>query len=236
MGVKERDWGPVKPCAGINRVAQSYKLIIFDLDGTLIDSLDDLAAAANAMRRSFQFPPLSVPEVKKLVGEGARRLVERALPDLSADDRERGLQLFLRYNYEHIADKTFFYPGVRETLEKLSAADLILSVASNKSEAHCKEILRLLRAENLFAAILGADSLTERKPSPVPLIHLMKQFDCTVEETVMVGDSINDMLAGKGAGLFTIGCNYGYGAAEELALADSVVSSFPEVLPLLVNL
>ena len=209
------------------------KLIILDLDGTLIDSLDDLAGAANHMRRAFDLSLLSVPDVRNLVGEGARRLVERALPDLSPDEQERGLQIFLRYNYEHIADKTFFYPGVRETLEKMSANGFILTVASNKSESHCREIIRLLDAERYFAAILGADSVSERKPSPEPLFFLMQKFGCTVPETVMVGDSINDMKAGKAAGVFTIGCNYGYGAREELELADCVVSSFSEVLPIL---
>ncbi len=206
------------------------KLLILDLDGTLIDSLEDLADAANHMRQTFTLPPLSVPDVKKLVGEGARRLVERALPDLSPADHQNGLDIFLRYNYEHIADKTSFYPGVRETLEQLSSSGVTLAVASNKSESHCREILRLLHCDHLFAAILGADSLTERKPSPLPLLHLMERFGCSVPETIMVGDSINDMKAGKAAGVFTIGCNYGYGALEELTTADIVISSFPEVL------
>ena len=208
------------------------RLIILDLDGTLIDSLDDLTDAANHMRQEFNLPPLCVPDVKKLVGEGARRLVERALPGLSPEERELGLENFLRYNYEHIADKTFFYPGVRETLEQMSSSGLTLAVASNKSESHCREILRLLQSEKLFAAILGADSVAERKPSPEPLVFLMREFGFAVTETAMVGDSINDMKAGKAAGVFTIGCSYGYGAREELELADCVVNSFPELLDL----
>ena len=209
------------------------KLLILDLDGTLIHSLADLADAANHMRDAFGLPPLSIPEVKNLVGEGARRLVERALPALPSGEQERGLELFLRYNYEHIADKTLLYPGVRETLEQLSASGLTLVIASNKSESHCREILRRLHAHTLFAAILGADSVAERKPSPEPLFHLMKQFGCTPQESVMVGDSINDMKAGKNAGVYTVGCDYGYGAPEELSLADVVVSSFPQLLEIL---
>ncbi len=209
------------------------KLIILDLDGTLIDSLKDLADAANHMRQTFDLPSLSTPEVKNLVGEGARRLVERALPGISPTGQRSGLELFLTYNYDHIADKTIFYPGVRETLERLSGAGLILTVASNKSESHCREILRLLHADTLFAAIMGADSVAERKPSPEPLFHLMKRFDCTPEESVMVGDSINDMKAGKSAGVYTVGCDYGYGAPEELAMADVVIRSFPQLLKIL---
>ncbi len=211
------------------------KLLILDLDGTLIDSLDDLTDAANHMRGAFKLPPLSLPQVKSLVGEGARRLVERALPALSPAEQQSGLELFLRYNYEHIAHKTLFYPGVRETLERLFEAGLILAVASNKSEAHCREILRLLHSDSLFAAILGADSLAERKPSPEPLLHIMRQFGCSAKECVMVGDSINDMKAGNSAGVLTIGCDYGYGVPEELELADYVISSFSEILRIIRN-
>jgi phosphoglycolate phosphatase len=214
----------------ILRLAMQTKLVILDLDGTLIDSLDDLTDAANHMRRSFDLPAFSAADVRRLVGEGARRLVERALPDASANERERGLEIFLLYNYEHIADKTFFYPGVCETLEKLAANGLTLTVASNKGEAHCREILRLLNGERYFAAILGADSVAERKPSPEPIFHLMRQFGCNAAETVMVGDSSNDVRAGKGAGVVTIGCDYGYGVREELEPADYVINSFPELL------
>jgi len=206
------------------------RLLILDLDGTLIDSLDDLTDAANHMRQAFNLPALTTADVRKLVGEGARRLVERALPGLSAEEHDLGLEIFLRYNYEQIAEKTSFYPGVLETLEKLAATGFILAVASNKSEAHCRELLRILDAERHLAAVLGADSAAERKPSPEPLFHLMRQFGCSPAETVMVGDSINDVKAGKAAGVFTIGCDYGYGARHELDEADCIVSSFPEVL------
>ena len=212
------------------------RLVILDLDGTLIDSLDDLTDAANHMRRAFDLALLSVPDVRNLVGEGARRLVERALPDLSPDEQDRGLQIFLRYNYEHIADKTFFYPGVRESLKKMSASGFILAVASNKSESHCREILRLLQSENLFAAILGADSVAERKPSPEPLFFLMQKFGCTVPETVMVGDSINDIKAGRQAGITTIGCSWGYGDYEELREAGRLAASCDEVGAFLLSL
>lgn len=211
------------------------KLIILDLDGTLIDSLDDLTDAANHARAAFDLPPLSAAEVRQLIGQGARRLVERALPGLTPEEMERGLEIFLRYNFEQIAVKTSCYPGVLETLERLTAASLTLAVASNKSEAHCREILRILGAEPHLAAILGADSVSERKPSPEPLLHLMRQFGCTPAETVMVGDSINDVQAGRAAGVFTVGCDYGYGPRHELDGADRVISSFPELLEVLIT-
>jgi len=211
------------------------KLVIFDLDGTLIDSLDDLTDAANHMRRAFNLPALSTSDVRKLIGEGGRRLVARALPGLAPEEHDLGLEIFLRYNYEQIAVRTSCYPGVPETLERLADSGYILAVASNKNEALCRKILRILEVDRCLAAILGADSVAERKPSPEPLFHLMRQFECDVAETVMVGDSINDMLAGKAAGVFTIGCDYGYGVREELELADCVISSFPEVMRVLTS-
>ena len=206
------------------------KLVILDLDGTLIDSLADLTDATNRMRQAFNLPSLTLLDVRKLVGEGARRLVERALPGLPQEEIEQGLEIFLRYNYEHIADRTVPYPGVRETLRILGHRGYVLTVVSNKSASHCREILRLLDLDRFFTAVLGADSVAERKPSPEPLLHLMRELGYSAEETVMVGDSINDVKAGRAAGVSTIGCEYGYGPREELEMADCVVSSFPDVL------
>jgi len=210
-----------------------HRLIIFDLDGTLIDSIPDLTAAVNHMRTEFRLPLLSQAEVTALVGEGAKRLVEDALPGFSPTEQQNGLDSFLAYNFSHLIDRTRLYPGVAETLQTLKESGYILAVASNKSELHCKEILRLLQADHYFSAILGAESAAERKPSPAPIFHLMEQFGLTRSETVMVGDSINDIRAGKSAGVLTIGCEFGYGTAAELKDADCTVASLPQVVPLL---
>ena len=210
-----------------------HKLIVFDLDGTLIDSIPDLTDAVNHIRTKFSLSLLSQAEVTALVGEGAQRLVEEALPGFSPADRQIGLDCFLAYNYRHLIDKTRFYPGVIETLQILKESGSILAVASNKSEPHCKEILRLLQADHYFDAILGAESAAERKPSPAPILHLMRQFGVSPRETVMVGDSINDIRAGKSAGVLTIGCAFGYGTDDELKDADGTISSLPQVVQFL---
>lgn len=210
-----------------------HKLIVFDLDGTLIDSILDLTDAVNHMRTGFRLSMLSPEEVTSLVGEGARRLIEDALPGFNQADRQKGLEYFLDYNFRHIVDKTRLYPGVAETLHLLKDTGCILAVASNKSELHCKEILRLLKADHYFSAILGAESVAERKPSPAPIFHLMQQFGVSRTETVMVGDSINDIKAGKSAGVLTIGCEFGYGTSEELKDADGTISSLPQVVQFL---
>jgi phosphoglycolate phosphatase len=207
------------------------KLIIFDLDGTLVDSLDDLTDATNAMLRRFGCGELTRPEVRLLVGQGAKRLVERAMPDALPEEVEEGVQLFLAYNDAHLADKTRLYPGVKETLAILGE-QWRLAVISNKYEAHCRKLLALLKVAGHFGAVLGADSLPFRKPSPEPLLKLMADCGLTATETVIVGDSSNDMIAGRDAGVVTIGCTYGYGESDELAGADYRIDRFAELIDL----
>ncbi|HJV65850.1 MAG TPA: HAD-IIIA family hydrolase [Geomonas sp.] len=208
------------------------KLLIFDLDGTLIDSLPDLCDATNTMREHFKLSTLSENEVRKLVGQGARSLVERALPGATAEQVEEGLQIFLDYNLAHIADKTRLYPGVVETLEALHRRELSLCIVSNKNVALCREVLGKLGIEKFFPTVIGADSLPFRKPSPEPVLAVLKKYAAATRESVMIGDSINDMAAGEGAGVITVGCSYGYGDPSELAGADFVVSEFQALLDL----
>ncbi|RNC70110.1 MAG: HAD family hydrolase [Desulfuromonadales bacterium] len=205
-------------------------LIIFDLDGTLIDSLDDLTDATNHMLTSLGRPPLDRLGVRGLVGQGARRLVERAMPGETEQVIERGLALFLDFNHRHIADKTMLYPGVTETLDALRAGGKRLAIISNKNVALCREVIATLGAAHHFDEVLGADSLPQRKPAPEPVLKLLADFGVEPENAAMVGDSINDIAAGKGAGVHTVGCTWGYGDLDELLDADCRVDRFPELL------
>jgi phosphoglycolate phosphatase len=207
------------------------KLIIFDLDGTLVDSLDDLTDATNYMLKRFGKEELTRGEVRLLVGQGAKRLVERAMSGASSEEVEEGVQIFLTYNDAHIADKTRLYSGVMETLAILGEQRR-LAVISNKYEAHCRKLLAVLGVAGHFSTVLGADTLPFRKPSPEPLLKLMADCGLTAKETVMVGDSSNDIIAGRGAGVLTIGCTYGYGDISELDEADYRVDQFAELLKL----
>lgn len=213
------------------------KLIIFDLDGTLIDSLDDLTDATNHMLGIFRRKALTPLEVRKLVGQGARNLVERAMPGATADEMDTGLAEFLAYNEAHIADRTRPYPGVEETLARLQAGGSAMAVVSNKNVALCREVLAVLGIDTYFAEVLGADSLPFRKPSPDPVLQLLRDFGVSAGEAVMVGDSINDIAAGRGAGVMTIGCTYGYGEISELAEADCRIDRFAQLieLPVFIN-
>jgi phosphoglycolate phosphatase len=213
------------------------KLLIFDLDGTLIDSLADLTDATNHMLGKFRRHALGPEDVRRLVGQGARNLVKRAMPGATPNEVERGLAAFLAYNGAHLADRTRLYPDVPETLARLQAAGSTLAVISNKNEDLCRQVLALLGIDTRFAAVLGADSLPFRKPSPEPVLKLLSDFGVSAGASAMVGDSINDIAAGKGAGVITIGCTYGYGDMAELADADFRIDRFSELvdLPLLIH-
>ena len=208
------------------------KLLIFDLDGTLIDSLPDLVDAANHMRESFGLGPFSPEEVRRLVGQGARSLVERALPGAAPGQVEEGLERFLSYNLAHIADKTRLYPGVIGTLRALQELGYAQCVLSNKNVALCREVLARLGIEGFFPKVFGADSFPFRKPSPEPVLALLREFGVAAGESVLIGDSINDVAAGRGAGVLTVGCSYGYGDQTELAGTDYQVEDFPSLLNL----
>ena len=207
-------------------------LIIFDLDGTLIDSLNDLANATNHMLLSLGRPAASLGQVRGYVGQGARRLVERAMPTAAAEELERGLALFLDYNEKHIVDRTCLYPGVKDTLTALRESGLMLAVVSNKNIALCTKVLTTLGADGFFVSVIGADSLTERKPSPEPLLKVLRDLGVPPERAVMVGDSINDIAAGQAAGMATVGCTFGYGDLAEIEDADFLIDTLPELLKL----
>jgi len=208
------------------------RLLIFDLDGTLIDSLPDLTDATNLVRQSRGLPQLAIDDVRKLVGQGARSLVERALPGATAGEVEEGLGIFLEYSLAHIADKTRVYPGVPETLQEIEGVGIPMCVLSNKNVDLCREVLVRLGLGENFTGVFGADSFPFKKPSPQPVLALLEKFGVSAGECVMVGDSINDVAAGCGAGVLTVGCSYGYGEISELVDADYRVADFPSLLEL----
>jgi phosphoglycolate phosphatase len=213
----------------------TVRAALFDLDGTLVDSLEDLTDAVNHMLAGFGRPTLTTASVRRLVGKGAHNLVGRALETESEEAITRGIELFVAYNRAHVTDKSALYPGVREALRRLAENGIRLAVISNKHEALCRLIMEALGIAGLFEIICGGDTFAEMKPSPLPLLQALERFGIAAHEAVMVGDSINDIQAGQQAGITTIGCTWGYGGMGELAEADHRAASPGDVADILLN-
>ncbi|MEI6702708.1 MAG: HAD-IA family hydrolase [Deltaproteobacteria bacterium] len=214
----------------------TIRAVLFDLDGTLVDSLEDLTDAVNHTRETFSLLPLTCHAVRQMIGKGARNLIRQALPDSSENDVERGLRLFIDFNTEHISDKSRLYHGAAETLKYLRAIDIRLAVVSNKNERLSSLILQKLGIHHFFGIICGGDTFSEMKPSPLPLLRIIDQMGVAPHEAVMVGDSINDIEAGRQAGIVTIGCRWGFGGPDELDGSDFLAYSCKDIFSIIQNL
>ncbi len=210
------------------------RAVLFDLDGTLVDSLEDLTDAANFARCAYSHPPLTMDTVRLKVGKGARHLVQQILPDLSDTDIDHALELFLDFNRQHIADKSRLYPGILDVLHGLAARDIKLALITNKNEDLSMLILQAFGIYDLFESICGGNTYPERKPSPLPLLEVAEKLGVAHHECVMVGDSINDIEAAKRAGIASIGCTWGFGDNDELTGAYALACSPHELLATIV--
>ncbi len=208
----------------------NIRAALFDLDGTLVNSLEDLTEAVNHILDAFSHSLLTADAVRMKVGKGARNLVRQVLPDVDEACIDRALAMFLEFNREHIADKSRLYPGMLETLNELAALDVKMAVISNKNEDLSKLILQTLGIYNLFECICGGDTYPERKPSSLPLLKVVDKLGFAPNRCVMIGDSINDIQAGQHANITSIGCSWGYGGLEELSGADTLVQTPQELL------
>jgi phosphoglycolate phosphatase len=209
------------------------RAVLFDLDGTLVDSLEDLTDAVNHTRSAFSLPRLAKDAVRLKVGKGARNLVQQVIPEVTAADIDRALGMFLEFNKQHIADKSRLYPGIAAILHELATRDIKMAVISNKNEDLSTLILQALGINDLFESICGGDTYPERKPSPLPLLNIAAKLGIAPNECVMVGDSINDIQAGNQANIASIACTWGYGSSDELIGADTLAHSPQELLALI---
>jgi len=205
------------------------RLLVFDLDGTLVDSKEDLANAVNVALESFGLPPLPHPVIYSYVGDGASALIRRALPEETADRLPEVLDRFLEYYRRHLLDTTRAYPGVVGALRKW-AGFYRMAVLTNKGVAMSREILSGLSLDGYFFEVRGGDSFATKKPDPEGLLHILREAGVEAQEAIMVGDSRNDVLAGKAAGTVTCGVTYGLAAsgfAEHPP--DFTVDRFPDL-------
>jgi phosphoglycolate phosphatase len=197
---------------------------LFDLDGTLADTLPDIAASTNYVRGEHGLPPLGDGAVRDFVGDGARALLQRALAEVLPGEpaaRERfvdsAFATYIGHHDRQCLVSTRLFPRVREHLQRLHKRGHALAVVTNKPERFARPLLQQLGLGDLLSAIVGGDTLAKKKPDPAPLRHALRAlgFDPGPGHAqglgTMVGDGVQDLRAGKALGLSTIACLYGYG-------------------------
>ena len=213
----------------------SLRALSFDLDGTLLDTLPDIAASVNRTLEAFGRPSLPLALIGTMVGDGARTLLARALGQggagPGAGPGDPALDFFLRDYLRHCLAETRPYPGVRETLERLG--DYRLIIVTNKPRLQVDRMLDGLALRNYFALVITPDECPERKPDPAPFRMALARLALAPGEMAHIGDSPCDILGGKAAGLLTVGVTYGIGAAEEVRAAgpDYLLARFEELAP-----
>ncbi len=211
--------------------AINKELIIFDLDGTLVDTSDDIAWVANRTLETFGYARMDKPLIKERIGWGVVMLLKQIMPDESSKRIEEAKGVFLDFYSSHLVVKSALYPGVTETLEHFLGKEKKLAVLTNKPVNLSVQMIDVLFGSETFLMVIGGDSLSTKKPDPAPLVHIMEALGATPEETVMVGDSPVDVEAAKGAGVSTIGAAYGFRGVDELKEAgvDIVIENFAQL-------
>jgi phosphoglycolate phosphatase len=207
-------------------------LLIFDLDGTLIDSKKDLAISTNAVRRQFGLAPLDEETIGSYVGNGAATLVRRAMgPDTPEPVLEDALRRFLKFYRAHALEHTHLYPGVREAVLKLAAQEHTLSVLTNKPGRISYDILAALGLAGVFFRVYGGDTLSGKKPDPVGILSLIRDTGLTASETLMIGDSAVDVQTARNAGVRSCGVLWGFQPETFNLFPPDICISEPHELP-----
>jgi len=200
------------------RAKRSVDLLIFDLDCTLADTKFDIAQATNSALERLGLPKLPAETIYEYIGNGVEKIIERALTQDHQDLRQQALAFFTEHYDRHLLDHTPLYPHVKETLEFFSQKKK--AVATNKTLNFTKQMLEALGISPYFDMILGGDSTQRIKPNPEPLQKILNRLDISPDQGAMVGDSVNDVLAGKQAGMVTCALTYGLGKREDLVQAS----------------
>ncbi|WP_373089611.1 phosphoglycolate phosphatase [Zhongshania sp.] len=207
---------------------RELQAILFDLDGTLIDSVPDLAAALDASLEQLNYVPAGVDRVRGWVGNGARKLVQRGLafalevPEQSLDTAllDQLLSVFFEYYGKQTCEHTVLYPGVREALKHWHVKGIKMACVTNKPARFSEPILVHFGLQELMPILVGGDTLPVRKPDPAPLLLACEQLGVPLANTVMVGDSVNDVAAARAAGMPVACVSYGYNHGVPVADAE----------------
>ena len=218
----------------------SASVVVFDLDGTLVDTAPDLVASLNHAVTQAGLAPVSYGDLTHLVGHGARAMIERTFAlrgkPLSEKDLDWQMKEFIDFYHGSMPGDSFPYPGVITAMDRLSAAGYTLAVCTNKLEMLARSLLEGLGLTSRFAAITGGDTFSVRKPDAEHLLSTIRLAGGSPEKSVMVGDSLNDILVAKNASVRSIGVPFGYSDVPVESLRpDIIVRHFDELTPELVE-
>lgn len=215
---------------------KKIKAILFDLDGTLLNTIDDLASAVNYTLTTLNYPTFAVDEYKYKVGNGMRKLIERSLPENHKTNQEidKALSVFMPYYNEHKMDKTAPYDGITELLEELKKRGIKTAVVTNKAHSAAKALIDEV-FPGLFDEVTGQKDGVPTKPNPIAVFNTVDALGVTADECLFVGDSGVDMQTAKNAGIFAVGVLWGFRKADELNQngADAIISIPMQLLELL---
>ena len=216
------------------------EMILIDVDGTLVDSVPDLAYCVDEMMAVLGREPHGEVRVRDWVGNGVERLVRRALvgalrgePDEA--DFERAYPVFLELYAENTSKRSCLYPGVREGIDRLKAANYRLGCVTNKAAQFTEPLLKDLGVYDDFSIVISGDTLTKKKPDPAPLLHAAELLGCQPADAMMIGDSVSDVAAARAAGFQIVCMSYGYNHGVDIreAAPDAVIDTLTEIMPLL---
>ena len=213
----------------------SVRALIFDLDGTLIDSQRDLIRSVNAMLREMHREELHEDTISAYIGHGAPQLVGRALGKGSTEEeRQHALKFFLGYYEDHKMDSTCAYPGVPEALEQLAAYPM--AILTNKPVRISRRILEALGLAKYFGAVYGGNSFETKKPDPLGAQTILREFCAAPAEVILIGDSEVDIQTARNAGTLAAAVNYGFGTHDRAAHpADIYLDRLTDLVPLLAD-
>lgn len=202
--------------------------LLFDLDGTLVDSLPDIAASTNHVRAEFDLAGLSNAEVQSMLGDGLSKLLERALPGRALDQRRRGERIYRAHHGEQCTRFVRPFPGVESCLRQWHNDGIPMAVVTNKAGVFAERILDALGLRPYLPVLIDGESGTEKKPSPEPCVRALHALGTPARRGTMIGDSVQDLRAGKAAGLRTVAALFGYRDPVELRAegADSYWVAF----------
>jgi phosphoglycolate phosphatase len=223
-----------------NQFPLTVEAIMIDLDGTLLDTIPDLAVATNLMLEALGDAALPLDTVRNFVGKGIPRLVERALArdidgKASAEAMARALPVFERFYTEVNGRYTTMYPGVREGLERMRDAGFRLACVTNKAGAFTLPLLERMDLAQFFEQTVSGDSLPRKKPDPMQLLHVCKEFAIAPARMLMVGDSLNDVQAARAAGCPVFCVPYGYNEGHDVhhLEVDAIVGALTDCISLI---